>query len=89
MKIAETLRMVTRHAQQVDELPDYLAARIFAIADLLPRVRHRSDAIKKLTEQVKLYDTYGQTGYLGMGVNHVILEKTISQIEEQLGANRS
>ena len=84
MKIAETLRMVTMHAQQVDDLPDYLATRIFAIADLLTTVRHNSDDIKKLTEQVTQYDTYGQTGYLGMGVNHIILEKTIRQIEEQL-----
>lgn len=88
MKIAETLRMVTRQAQQVDELPDYLAIRIFAIADLLPTARHDKNAIEKLTEQVTQYDTYGQTGYLGMGVNHVILEKTIRQIEEQIGANR-
>ncbi len=87
MKSAETLRMVTRHSQQVDELPDYLAARIFAIADLLPTVRHNHSDIEKLTEQVTLYDTYGQTGYLGMGVNHVILEKTIRQIEEHLDTN--
>jgi hypothetical protein len=88
MKIGETLRKATRYAQQEDELPDYLAARIFAIADLLPTVRHNSDAIEKLIEQVTQYDTYGQTGYLGMGVNHIILEKTIRQIEEQLRANR-
>ncbi len=89
MELAEILRMATRHAQEMDELPDYLAARIFAIADLLPMVRHSSDAIKQLTEQVKLYDTYAQTGYLGMGVNHLILEKTIRQIEKQLDRNSS
>jgi hypothetical protein len=85
MEIAETLRKVTRNAQQEDELPDYLAARIHAIADLLPTGRYNRDQIEKLIEQVSLYDTYAQTGYLGMGVNHLILEKTIRQIEEQLG----
>ncbi|PLX88952.1 MAG: hypothetical protein C0619_11925 [Desulfuromonas sp.] len=84
MEIAETLRDATKRAQKEDELPDYLATRIFAIADLLPTVQHNSNDIEKLTEQVTLYDTYGQTGYLGMGVNHIILEKTIRQIEEEL-----
>jgi hypothetical protein len=88
MEISETLRMVTRHAQHVDELPDYLAVRIFAIADLMTTPRPGGIDIEKLIEHVKLYDTYGQTGYLGMGVNHIILEKTIRQIEEQLGVNR-
>lgn len=84
METAETLRRVTRHAQQADDLPDYLADRIFAIADHLPAAQPCSVDVEKLIGQVKEYDTYGQTGYLGMGVNHVILEKTIKQIEEQL-----
>ena len=84
MDIVETLRMVTRNAQQEDDLPDFLAARIFAISDQLPIGQQETTSIEKLIEQLKLYDTYGQTGYLGMGVNHVILEKTINQIEEKL-----
>lgn len=88
MELAESLRNATKHAQNVDDLPDYLAARIFAIADLLPSVRHNPDEIMKLVEQVTEYDTYAQTGYLGMGVNHLILEGTISRIEEQIGANQ-
>ena len=75
MDIAETLRMVTRNAQQEDDLPDFLAARIFAISDQLPIGQQETTSIEKLIEQLKLYDTYGQTGYLGMGVNNVILEK--------------
>jgi len=82
--IVETLRMVTRNAQQEDDLPDFLAARIFAISDQLPIGQQETTSIEKLIEQLKLYDTYGQTGYLGMGVNNVILEKTINQIEEKL-----
>ncbi len=84
MDIVETLRMVTRNAQQEDDLPDFLAARIFAISDQLPIRQQEATSIEKLIEQLKLYDTYGQTGYLGMGVNNVILEKTINQIEEKL-----
>ena len=84
MDIVETLRMVTRNAQQEDDLPDFLAARIFAISDQLPIGQQETTSIEKLIEQLKLYDTYGQTGYLGMGVNNIILEKTINQIEEKL-----
>ena len=84
MDIVETLRMVTRNAQQEDDLPDFLAARIFSISDQLPIGQQETTSIEKLIEQLKLYDTYGQTGYLGMGVNHLILEKTINQIEEKL-----
>ncbi len=85
-ELVKRLCEATRHAQQVDELPDYLAARIYAIAELLPSHPH-CDNVEKLIEQIGLYDTYGQTGYLGMGVNHLILEKTIGQVEEQLADN--
>jgi hypothetical protein len=84
MDIVDTLQMVTRKAQQEDDLPDFLAARILAIADQLPSGQLETGSIEKLIGQIELYDNYGQTGYLGMGVNHVILEKTISQIEEKL-----
>jgi len=84
MDIVETLRMVTRKAQQEDDLPDFLAIRIFAISDQLPSGQLETASIEKLIGQIELYDNYGQTGYLGMGVNHVILEKTINQIEEKL-----
>lgn len=82
-EIAEALRAATKRAQKEDDLPDYLATRIFAIADLLPTAQYNKHDIEKLAEQVALYDSYGQTGYLGMGVNHVILENTIRKIEEQ------
>lgn len=87
MTLAETLRAATREAQQVDDLPDYLAVRIFTIADLLPTMRSHQSDIEELIEQINLYDTYGQTGYLGMGVNHTILEKTLEHIEAQFAIN--
>ena len=76
--------MVTRNAQHEDDLPDFLAVRIFAISDQLSIGQQETTSIEKLIEQLKVYDTYGQTGYLGMGVNHIILEQTINQIEEKL-----
>lgn len=87
MELAKNLREITINAQKVDDLPDYLASRILAIADLLPQARYNPEEIMKLADQVAEYDTYAQTGYLGMGVNHLILESTIRQIEEQLAAN--
>ena len=42
--------------------------------------------IEALTEQVGLYDTYGQTGYIGMGVSNDILEGTIKRLEQSLDA---
>ena len=42
--------------------------------------------IEALTEQVGLYDTYGQTGYIGMGVSNDILEGTIRRLERSLDA---
>ena len=46
------------------------------------RFHDRETDIDDLAEKVANYDTYGQTGYLGMGVNNVILEKTLSRLEE-------
>ena len=48
----------------------------------------RSFRTDLLLEQLSLYDTYGQTGYLGMGVNHLILEKTILAVEKQFCSRR-
>ena len=39
----------------------------------------REDELEKLVEKVTLYDTYGQTGYLGMGVNNTILQKALEK----------
>lgn len=78
------LKIATIRAQQEDELPDFLAARIFAIVDQSQIRRTLQADVEELIEQVSLYDTYGQTGYIGMGVNNVILEATVSRLEEKL-----
>ncbi len=81
---AERLRQATVLAQQENDLPDYLAVRIFTITDQLSKTGLIPSEIDLLLEQISLYDTYGQTGYLGMGVNHTILEATIKRIERQI-----
>jgi hypothetical protein len=79
--------MATAKAQQQDDLPDYLAARIIAIASQLQSSHSLQEQLDELIEQLGLYDTYGQTGYIGMGVNNLILEGTICRLEEKLKDN--
>ena len=81
------LHIAIARAQQEDDLPDYLAARIFAIADSLHSCRHLQEEVDTLIEQLELYDTYGQAGYIGMGVDNVILEAAIRRLEEKLKSN--
>ncbi len=84
MDLIGRLHAVTREAQQKDDLPDFLAKRIFALADLLQDSHDLRVEIEALIEQISLYDTYGQTGYIGMGVNDTILEGTLRRLEEKL-----
>jgi len=70
----------TARAQEENDLPDFLAEQLFLIAARPEDFREEADAIADLACQVEQYDTYGQTGYLGMGVNNVILEGAIKRI---------
>ena len=82
MTVFERLHSVTETALNEQDLPDFLAERIYWIIENRDRFHARETEIDDLAEQVANYDTYGQTGYLGMGVNNVILEKTLSRLEE-------
>jgi len=86
MEHLDKLHAATVLAQQVDDLPDFLAQRIFAIVYRLQGREVMRAEIEALTEQVGLYDTYGQTGYIGMGVSNDILEGTIRRLEQSLDA---
>jgi hypothetical protein len=86
MEHLDKLHAATVLAQQVDDLPDFLAQRIFAIVYRLQGREAMRAEIETLTEQVGLYDTYGQTGYIGMGVSNDILEGTIRRLEQSLDA---
>lgn len=81
MTVFEKLQSATEKAQNEQELPDFLAERIFRIIANRERFQGREVEVGELAEQVADYDTYGQTGYLGMGVNNVILEKALKRLE--------
>jgi uncharacterized protein (DUF3084 family) len=80
MGVFERLRRAMEAAQADQELPDYLAREIAAILDRQEEFARREAALEELVEKVTLYDTYGQTGYLGMGVNNVILQKALHRL---------
>lgn len=81
MTVFEKLQAVTEAAGNEQDLPDFLRDRIFEI--ILNRETYRGveKQIEDLAEMVTTYDTYGQTGYMGMGVNNVILEKALQRLE--------
>lgn len=81
MTVFEKLQAAVEAAQSEQDLPDFLAKRIFQIVDSKYRFHGRIADIEDLVDKVTNYDTYGQTGYLGMGVNSVILEKTLNRLE--------
>ncbi len=82
MDIFEELRRAVARAREENDLPDFLAERLCRIAGQPERYRHLAADIADLTGQVALYDTYGQTGYMGMGVNNAVLEGSIRRLEE-------
>ena len=84
MDLITRLNLATLTAQKEDDLPDFLAARIYAVAQQFTSSHDLQNEIAELIEQLSLYDTYGQTGYIGMGVNNYILEGTIVRLEAKL-----
>ncbi|ADI85533.1 hypothetical protein KIP69_13500 [Geobacter sulfurreducens] len=82
MDIFEELRRAVARAREENDLPDFLAERLCRIADQPERYRRLAADIADLAGQVALYDTYGQTGYMGMGVNNAVLEGSIRRLEE-------
>lgn len=80
-ELSTKLREATLRAASEDELPDFLAARLLAIADAPASHPDATKEIEVLLEMLPLYDTYGQTGYIGMGVNNLILEGAIKRVE--------
>lgn len=81
MTIFEKLQSVTETAQNEQDLPNYLAESIFRLIENQDRFNAINSVMEDLVDKVTNYDTYGQTGYLGMGVNSVILEKTLHRLE--------
>ncbi len=84
MSVFADLKQAMETARKEQDLPDYLAGQILLIIENRERFRGREAEIADLREQVTQYDTYGQTGYLGMGVSNLILEKSLQKL---LGAD--
>lgn len=83
MTVFDRLQAAMEVAQAEQELPDYLARDILTILQRRQEFVGREEEVEKLVEKVTLYDTYGQTGYLGMGVNNTILQKTLEKLLER------
>jgi len=81
MDIFYQLRKETLSAEQENELPNFLAERLLSIADNPHFYPDANEDILKIVEMLPLYDTYGQTGYIGMGVSNLILEAAIQRVE--------
>ena len=81
MDIFELLRVETLRAGRENELPDFLAVRLLAIADYPQDYPDAREEILQLIDMLPLYDTYGQTGYIGMGVSNLILEGVLRRVE--------
>jgi len=77
--VFDRLKRVLKEAQDNQDLPNYLAEEIERIISEPERFAGREDEISELADKIELYDTYGQTGYLGMGVNNAILERTLKR----------
>lgn len=83
MTIIDQLKSATARAQIEDDLPDYLAERIYALTKRLDDATAFVTEIEDLVAQVSDYDTYAQTGYIGMGVDAKILESGICRLEQK------
>jgi len=81
MDIFTQLRKETILAGQENELPDFLAEQLLSIADNPHLYPDACEDILKIVDMLPLYDTYGQTGYIGMGVSNLILEAAIRCVE--------
>jgi len=79
MTVFDRLKAAMETAQAEQDLPDYLARELLMILQRQQDFAGREDELEKLVEKVTLYDTYGQTGYLGMGVNNTILQKALEK----------
>ena len=80
MTVFDRSRSALEAAQTEQDLPDYLARDISAILQRQGDFVGREQELEELVEKVTLYDTYGQTGYLGMGVNNGILHTSLKNL---------
>ena len=81
MDLFARLHAATVLAVQDNDLPDFLAERLLVVASSPHCYPDAAEEILAIIDMLPLYDTYAQTGYMGMGVNNAILEGALRQIE--------
>ena len=79
MDVWDKLKAITILAQDEEDLPDFLAERIFTLVELSRTCKDMFNEINELTEKVSQYDTFAQTGYIGMGVDNLILDECLKR----------
>ena len=80
MEVFERLEHVLRRAEDEQELPDYLSEMAQKIIE---NSENYSDCLYKISELADLleeYDTYAQTGYIGMGVDSNVMERALREL---------
>ncbi|MDY0213823.1 MAG: hypothetical protein RBR06_12570 [Desulfuromonadaceae bacterium] len=82
MNIFERLQSAVNSAQEERELPDFIAKDIETILQQRADFSARTAELEQLIEMLSNYDTYGQTGYLGMGIDSVILQGAVGRLLE-------
>lgn len=80
MNTFERLHTALETARTEQDLPDFLAQDIATILRRRADFAAREAELEPLIEMLNIYDTYGQTGYLGMGVDSVILQGAIDKL---------
>ncbi len=80
MTVFDRLKSALETAQAEQDLPDFLAEQIHAVLRRPDDFQGREEDLEDLVDKVTTYDTYGQTGYLGMGANNVILQKALERL---------
>ena len=81
MDLFARLYAATVLAGQDNDLPDFLAERLLAVASSPHCYPDAAEEIQAIIDMLPLYDTYAQTGYMGMGVNNAILEGALRRLE--------
>ena len=84
MNLLDKLKAATILAQDEEGLPDFFAERIYTLVELAKSCAGIDDEVADLAEKVSQYDTFGQTGYIGMGVDNLILEESIKRLERKI-----
>ena len=84
--VFERLCRATREAREQNDLPDVLAEVILEIVAEPEAYRGCDEQLERLLSMLPEYDTYAQTGYLGMGVNDADIRMQLKAIESARAA---